>query len=67
MVVEQEPLCPGCQSDEEADAQISRLKADLDRVALELKADLRKQDGQDLGQDATPSGRDASGNEGSRP
>jgi hypothetical protein len=45
VVVEQEPLCRGCRSADEVDAEISRLKADLDRVALEMKAELRKQDG----------------------
>ena len=37
-----EPLGSGCLTDDEVDHQISRLKADLDRLAVEMKAALRE-------------------------
>lgn len=52
VTVEREPLSSGCRSLDEVDAEIGRLKADLDRVALEMKAEITRQGGQLLGTDA---------------
>jgi hypothetical protein len=38
-----DPLCPGCLSDGEIDANIALLKADLDRVATLMKRAVREQ------------------------
>lgn len=48
VVVRQKPLCSGCLSDGEVDAQISLLKDDLDAVAQRMKAAIRKQAAQPL-------------------
>ena len=40
VVVEREPLSPGCVSDKEIDSSIERLKSELDRVAMRMKAAL---------------------------
>lgn len=40
VVVEKEPLTPGCRSNEEIDANIDRLKVELDAVGAEMKAAL---------------------------
>ena len=45
VVVKREPLGRGCLSDGEVDADIKALKDDLDRVALEVKAAIRKRRG----------------------
>ncbi len=37
VVVEREPLSPGCLSPEEIDANISRLQLDLDKVGAQMK------------------------------
>ncbi len=42
-VVGREPLCPGCLSDEEIDAQVKLLKDDLDAVAKRMKSAVLKQ------------------------
>jgi hypothetical protein len=43
VVVRREPLCPGCTSDGEIDANIKLLKDDLDAVAKRMKTAIRKQ------------------------
>lgn len=40
VVVEEEPLSPGCLTAEEIDSNIERLKADLDRVGRQMKVAL---------------------------
>ena len=40
VVVEREPLSPGCVSEKEIDVSIERLKSELDRVAMRMKAAL---------------------------
>lgn len=42
LTVEGQPLGQGCLSDEEVDREVARLKADLDRLAAEMKAALRE-------------------------
>ncbi len=37
VVVEREPLSPGCLSSEDIDANISRLQLDLDKVGAQMK------------------------------
>lgn len=48
VVVVRKPLCSRCLSDGEVDGQIRLLKDDLDRVAKEMKAAIRKQAAQPL-------------------
>jgi hypothetical protein len=43
--VEDQPLCSGCWSDGEVDAQVRRIKADLERGAEEMKALIRRNAG----------------------
>ena len=43
VVVKREPLCAGCLSDGEIDANIKLLKDDLDAVAKRMKEAVRKQ------------------------
>ena len=40
VVVEQEPLSPGCLTDEDIDRNIDRLKDELDRVCSRMKVAL---------------------------
>lgn len=40
VVVEREPLTPGCVSNQEIDSSIELLKGELDRVAMRMKAAL---------------------------
>ena len=42
VTVDGQPLSPGCLTDREVDDQIERLKADLDRLSVEMKAALRE-------------------------
>ncbi len=42
VIVKRAPICPGCLSVGEVDAQIALLKADLDAVAKKMKAELGK-------------------------
>jgi hypothetical protein len=44
LVSKREPLCAGCRSDGEIDNNIRLLKNDLDAVAAQMKAAIRKQD-----------------------
>ena len=44
-----EPLGSPCLTDDEVDHQVDRLKADLDRLAVEMKAALREHSGHSLG------------------
>ena len=48
VVVRQEPLCAGCLSDGEVDANIAFLKNDLDAVAVRMKAAIRRQKAEPL-------------------
>lgn len=43
IVVQREPLCAGCLSDGEIDANIKLLKENLDEVGERMKAAVRKQ------------------------
>ncbi len=43
VVVRRYPICPGCLSDGEIDAQIKLLKDDLDEVAKRMKSAVLKQ------------------------
>lgn len=43
VVIQREPLSPGCLSDNEVDYQIKRLKEDLDAVAKRMKKAIREQ------------------------
>ena len=43
VIVQREPLCPGCLSDGEVDAQVRLLKDDLDAVARRMKVAIVKQ------------------------
>jgi hypothetical protein len=43
VIVSREPLCPRCLSDGEVDANVQQLKANLDAVAKQMKAAIRKQ------------------------
>jgi hypothetical protein len=38
-----EPICPGCSSSDEVDAQVKLLKDDLDAVAARMKAAIKMQ------------------------
>ncbi|MCA8878610.1 MAG: hypothetical protein KDA73_01370 [Rhodobacteraceae bacterium] len=48
VVVRREPLCPGCMSDGEVDAQIALLKEDLDAVAVRMKRAIRREENKPL-------------------
>jgi hypothetical protein len=48
VVVRLHPLCSGCHTDREVDANIKRLKDDLDAVAERMKAALQEQAGKSL-------------------
>jgi len=43
VVVRLHPICPGCRTDGEVDANIKLLKEDLDAVARRMKAALQVQ------------------------
>lgn len=45
------PLCEGCWSENEVDVQIDRLKADLDRLAGQMKMAIREKVRQVLGEE----------------
>jgi hypothetical protein len=48
VVVRLHPLCSGCHTDREVDANIKRLKDDLDAVAGRMKAALQMHSGKSL-------------------
>jgi hypothetical protein len=48
MVPTRDPLCPGCLSEGELDAQVKLLKDDLDAVAMRMKRAIREQAKQPL-------------------
>ena len=48
VVVRLHPLCPACHTDREVDANIKRLKDDLDAVARRMKVALQMHSGKSL-------------------